>query len=255
MRARHGPSGHLLRFWAALPVLAPLVLWQGLRTRRHAPRLPPVLEETASGVVEGGGPAERLLVVGESTAVGVGATLAGAALAPQLARRLSVSRGRTIHWQVVGENGIRAAGLARKLAAHRDLLTADWALVLLGANDVSGLTGIRRWQRDLGSVVRQLRQNGTTVLVAPVPPFRLFRLLPQPLRWLLGQRADSLCAARHELAEPGGVFVLEAEFPRQRRYLATDGYHPSDLAYGMWADQIVEFIKNNVLRANPEKAP
>ncbi|MEJ2603134.1 MAG: SGNH/GDSL hydrolase family protein [Gammaproteobacteria bacterium] len=253
LRAETGRAGHLFRFWAAVPLLAPVALWQGLRTRRSAPRLPPVLDDVATGTVGGEGPVERLLVVGESTAVGVGATRPEAALAPQLAKTLSARRGTTVRWQVVGQNGIRAAGLGAKLAARSDLLAAHWALVLLGANDVSGLTAVRRWTHDLDAVVRRLQAAGATVLVAPVPPFHLFHLLPQPLRWLLGERAGLLCSARHTLAGRDGVHVLETEFPRERRYLAADGYHPSDLAYYEWADQIAEFIENLALGDFPEK--
>jgi lysophospholipase L1-like esterase len=244
---RRSRRDHLLRFWAAMPVLAPLAVGQGLWTRRHALRLPPVLEDTAAGAIPGDQPAVRLLVVGESTAVGVGATRPDAALAPRLAEALARRQGRAVRWQVVGENGIRAAGLAAKLARHRELLAADVAVVLLGANDTSGLTGLGRWQRDLGDVLELLRERCGRILVAPVPPFHLFRLLPHPLRWLLGHRGLALCAARRALAEPGRVIVMEGDFPTERRYLATDGYHPSDLAYDVWARQIKEIIINRRL--------
>lgn len=238
---------HLLRFWAGLPLLAPIALAQGLWTRRRALRLPPVLADTAAGDLAGDGVALRLLVVGESTAVGVGATRPGAALAPRLAEALGAERDCAVHWQVVGENGIRAAGLADKLDRHRHLLAADAAVVLLGANDTSGLSSIRRWQRDLGRVIALLEDNCPRVFVAPVPPFHLFRLLPRPLRWLLGHRGLALCAARRALARDGRVVVMEGEFPTERRFLAADGYHPSDLAYEVWAAQIVKVIKNNPL--------
>jgi len=242
---RRNRRHHLLRFWAALPVLAPVAVGQGLWARRHALRLPPVLEDTAAGAVAGDEPAVRLLVVGESTAVGVGATRPGAALAPRLAAAVARRQGRAVRWQVVGENGIRAAGLAAKLARHRELLAADVAVVLLGANDTSGLTGLGRWQHDLGLVLGLLGERCGRILVAPVPPFHLFRLLPYPLRWLLGHRGLVLCAARRALAEPGRVIVMEGDFPTERRYLADNGYHPSDLAYDVWAYQISKDIENN----------
>ena len=252
---RRSRRNHLLCFWAALPVLAPLAVGQGLWARRHALRLPPVLEDTAAGAVAGDEPALRLLVVGESTAVGVGATRPGAALAPRLAELLARQEGRAVRWQVVGENGIRAAALAAKLARHRELLAADFAVVLLGANDTSGLTGLRRWRRDLGAVLDLLRGRCGRILVAPVPPFHLFRLLPYPLRWLLGHRGLALCATRRALAEPGRVIVMQGDFPTEPRYLAEDGYHPSDLAYEVWASQISEVIENSNLEAIVEVTP
>ncbi len=218
-------------------------------------RLPPVLADTAAGVVPGNpsvnppdhAPPLRLLVVGESTAVGVGATGPEAALAPRLAEVLHREKGRSVRWQVVGENGIRAAGLAQKLGRQRELLAADIAVVLLGANDTSGLSSIRRWRQDLGSVLSLLVERCERIFVAPVPPFHLFRLLPYPLRWLLGHRGLALCDARRALARPGRVIIMEGEFPRERRYLASDGYHPSDVAYETWASQIAEAIKTNRL--------
>lgn len=262
---------HLLRFWAGLPLLAPIAVGQGLWTRRNAVRLPPVLDDTAAGVRpddgsdDGSGDASgdvadgetplRLLVVGESTAVGVGATRPEAALAPRLADALHREQGRPVRWQVVGENGIRAAGLAQKLRRHRELLGADVAVVLLGANDTSGLSSVPGWLRDLGSVLSLLGERCERIFVAPVPPFHLFRLLPYPLRWLLGHRGLALCDARRALARPGRVIVMEGEFPRERRYLATDGYHPSDVAYETWANQIADVIKNNPLDSIVEVPP
>ena len=258
---------HLLRFWAGLPLLAPIAVGQGLWTRRNAVRLPPVLEDTATGVqpaplsgavagnVSDDQSPLRLLVVGESTAVGVGATRPDAALAPRLAAALQREQARPVHWQVVGENGIRAAGLTQKLHRHRDLLAADVAVVLLGANDTSGLSSIRRWRRDLGSVLSLLGERCERIFVAPVPPFHLFRLLPYPLRWLLGHRGLALCDARRTLARPRRVIVMEGEFPTEPSYLASDGYHPSDVAYETWANQIAEVIKNNPLEAIVEVPP
>lgn len=231
-----------------MPVLAPLAVGQGLWTRRRALRLPPMLADTAAGDVAGEKPPLRLLVVGESTAVGVGATRPEASLAPRLAEVLRSEEGRAVHWQVVGQNGIRAAGLAEKLLRHRELLAADVAIVLLGANDTSGLTSLRGWHRDLGAVLELLRPGCGRIFVAPVPPFHLFRLLPYPLRWLLGHRGLALCAARRALADPGRVIVMEGDFPTEPRYLADDGYHPSDLAYETWAGQIAAVIKNNPLQ-------
>jgi len=44
------------------------------------------------------------------------------------------------------------------------------------------------------------------------------------------------------------VIVMEGDFPTERRYLAEDGYHPSDLAYETWAAQIAEIMKNSTVQ-------
>ena len=69
---------------AAKLALGPLLLWQAQHVRRTTPRLP-VAGGALAGEI-GTGARLRLLVVGESTAVGVGAAHHGEALAGELAR-------------------------------------------------------------------------------------------------------------------------------------------------------------------------
>src|SRR5690554_8235760 len=76
-----------LPFWLTTAVLFPVLLYQGMRTPQTTPRLP-----EASGSPYGqygeGEPARRILVIGESTAAGVGAQTHDQGLASQLAREL-----------------------------------------------------------------------------------------------------------------------------------------------------------------------
>jgi len=74
-----------LPFWLSVTLLAPLLVWQGKQTRRTTPRLPEAGGEP-HGQYGDGEPALRLLVIGESTAAGVGVAHHQDGLASQLAR-------------------------------------------------------------------------------------------------------------------------------------------------------------------------
>ncbi|WP_236040775.1 hypothetical protein [Marinobacter nauticus] len=58
-------------FWLTTALLFPVLLYQGKRTRRVTPRLPEATGDYAGQYGEGE-PVFRLLVLGESTAAGVG---------------------------------------------------------------------------------------------------------------------------------------------------------------------------------------
>lgn len=72
-------------------LLGPLLLWQGRRVRATALRLP-----EAAGPRTAEGSALRLLIVGDSSAAGVGAAHQDEALAGRLAQALAARLGRPV---------------------------------------------------------------------------------------------------------------------------------------------------------------
>jgi lysophospholipase L1-like esterase len=75
-----------------------------------------------------------------------------------------------------------------------------------------------------------------------------FVALPQPLRWYLGQRAQSLnvllaqAMRHHQKAQ-----FIAPHFPPNHNLLASDGFHPSSQAYSLWAKQLAQAINPFIL--------
>src|SRR3990167_9052579 len=87
--------------------LAPLLVAQALNTKRRAPRLPEADGPREGRVGEGGRLA--LLIVGDSSAAGVGVPTQRDALAGHLTRALAQAAQRSVHWQLVAQSGITTA--------------------------------------------------------------------------------------------------------------------------------------------------
>ncbi|WP_339410366.1 SGNH/GDSL hydrolase family protein [Pseudomonas sp. EA_35y_Pfl2_R5] len=223
-------------WWLGLALLAPIALPLALHTRRNTLRLPP-----AAGLLDGlagvGLPGEplRLLVLGESTVVGVGVDELHAALVGQLATALAARCGRPVAWRACGENGITAAQACQRLLPQVLDRPFDLALLVFGVNDTTRLTSLPRWEAALGSMAEALAARGARVGFSSVPPLQHFSALPWLLRRLLGVRASLLDARLSQLARRlgAGHHAVELEFSAE--YLARDGYHPSSLGYRVWA--------------------
>ena len=83
-------------------LLSPLLVTQAVRTRRRAPALPVAAGPRSGQVGEvGQKPALRLLIVGDSSAAGVGVPTQDLALAGQLTRTLAQQAAVAVHWQLV----------------------------------------------------------------------------------------------------------------------------------------------------------
>lgn len=241
-------NAHLGRA-AALP-LAPLLLWQGRRVRREAMKLP-----EAQGVREGLAGADRfgrplrLLVLGDSSAAGVGAATQDEALAGRLLAELSATVRRPVRWKLVARSGASTAEALALLEAE-PAETFDVAVVALGVNDVTALRPAARWLADVERTCGVLhRRHGVRrVLWSGLPPMHRFPALPQPLRGVIGLHARGLdgalarwCARRGALARPRARHVPLPAMT-EASLIAQDGFHPGPRAYALWARALVPHL-------------
>ncbi len=217
-------------------LLGPLLLGQGWWVRRVTPVLPEPPGERMG--VSGQGPALRLLVLGDSSAAGVGAVHQSDALLGQLVARLSLSH--QVHWCLRAKTGHRLEDVWSGLM-ERDAEPADVVVLAVGVNDATGGTRLTAWRGGLERLLSRVRaQTGARhVLVSSLPPVAHFPALPQPLRWYLGQRAARLQGALQDVVwQQQGCELLAFDMPMQRVLMAADGFHPGPLAYARWADAL-----------------
>ncbi len=221
---------------AAKLTLAPLLLAQGMGVRKRALILPEA-PGPRDGVA-GQGPLLRLLIVGDSSAAGVGAADQDEALAGQLVARLA--RRFQVEWRLIARTGATTASTLR----HLERVPAgnyDLALVVLGVNDVTHGVPLGRWlaqQAELRGLLHG-RFAVRRVLSSGLPPMGAFPALPQPLRWVMGASARRFDRALAEAtaAEPFASH-LAFDLGLEPGLMAADGFHPGPAGYALWAEQL-----------------
>lgn len=225
---------------AATVLLSPLLLVQALRVRKVALQLP-----EATGLrtaTTGDGPPLRILIIGDSSAAGVGARTQDEALAGQLASALGADH--TVHWHLIASTGATTATTLSCLQSET-LPKADVALVILGVNDVTRGGPQSAWLRAHASLRLLLRrQTGAKRLyICQIPPLGAFPLLPNPLRWLLGRRATRFDAALSAtLANEPDTRYIPLPDMLDVSDMAEDGFHPGPVIYAKWANEVARRI-------------
>lgn len=221
-------------------LLGPLLLLQGLYTRRVTPRLP-----EASGArqgLAGNGARLRLLIVGDSAIAGVGAPTQDEALSGQLVARLA--EGFQVSWQLWAQTGLDSQGLL-ELLDSQDAQPFDVAVLGIGVNDVTSSLGADQWltrqQRLLGVLKDKFAVQ--QLVISPLPPMHLFPALPQPLRWYLGNRARRFNQHLATLiaAQPS-CSLLTLSLAPEAGMMAADGFHPGPVIYSLWAEHAARAI-------------
>ena len=227
----------------AMALLAPLLLMQARQAVRRAPRLP-----AASGPVQGTAghsePLRRLLVIGESTAAGVGARTHARALPGFLAAELSDRLGGTMNWLARGKGGATAR------AVRAELIPAgqgafDVTVLTVGINDLFDRRAMRPWAADLRSLIEALGESDRSrIIVSGLPPVHLAPGIPQPLRFVLGRRARAMDRITRQVAVSCRAAYVTISVPSagSGRLFASDGFHPSEAGYREWARVLAEAV-------------
>ncbi len=224
----------------ALPVLAPLLLVQGRQVQRDTPQLPEARGEREG--VFGNGPLLRLLILGDSSAAGVGAATQQDALAGQLVGALSGHF--ETHWQLLATTGHTTRDGIQRLAALEHA-RFDVAVTVFGVNDVTSMLRTEQFLQQQAALRERLRAQCEVarIIVNALPPMGEFPALPHPLRWFLGQRAARFNAAlQAELAADPHADFLAMELDNEPADMASDGFHPGPAIYAQWAKKLADLI-------------
>lgn len=224
-------------------LLLPLLVVQGLYVRRTTPVLPEP-EGPRHGTC-GDGPALRLLITGDSAAAGVGASGQQHALSGRLTGALAIDY--QLDWQLNARSGDSSTQLLAALAGGpKPPEPYDVVVVSVGVNDVTARRSAKAWLENLQAIglCLQSHYGARYIIWSAVPPMHQFSALPQPLRWWLGQRAIKLNSLLSRFAEREDTsHYLAVKFPFEKHYLASDGFHPGEAAYALWAGGVADKIR------------
>ncbi len=175
-----------------------------------------------------------MIAIGDSIIAGVGASELSKALVGQTAAALAASHDCRVNWQAFGVSGYDSRKVIDDLVPKLPEAAADYFIVSVGVNDITGLTTLDTWRRNLSLLLQALRAHSpdAAIAVAGMPPMHGFPLLPQPLRAVIGMRARSFDLATKTVVDgyPASVHV-PLDFEPQAHEFAPDGYHPSEESY------------------------
>ena len=251
-------------------LLAPVYLYQGRKIKRDTVRLPEPNGER-HGTVElscasGDISAQRkaalnLMVVGDSAAAGVGSQTQQEALVGKLIPILAddqhiQSNFAQLNWSLQATTGHTSFDILRRLyILPAPTHPIDVMLLSVGVNDTTANVSIYKWQQRIEDIITiTQRKFGVRELIfLSLPPMAQMPAIPAPLNSFVGAKASILDSIlQRACLAHDGVTYMATDFTRMmeehaegnpidiRIWFASDGFHPSSLMYGYWAQQVAE---------------
>lgn len=207
----------------------------------------------------------RILVLGDSTSVGVGADSREQTVAAIVATGVAALTGRPVDLTNVGRSG--ATSLQLVAQADRGLTLVpdpDVVLVMIGANDVKERVAVTTAVQHLGEVVRRMRKRDAAVIVGTCPDLGAIRPIPQPLRSLVQRWSRELAEAQTvAVVNAGGRTVSTGDLlgPAFRAMpgvlFSKDQFHPSSAGYARAAAVLLPSVVDalGILTVDTDRAP
>ncbi|HKJ13098.1 MAG TPA: SGNH/GDSL hydrolase family protein [Ornithinimicrobium sp.] len=186
----------------------------------------------------GTGRAHQLLLLGDSTAAGVGADDASTTMGATVAIGVAAITGRPVHLVNLGRSGATSLDLADQVERGCEAMPeAEVAIVMIGSNDVKNRVDQTRSVRALTEATSALQGAGVRVVVGTCPDLGTIRPVPQPLRALAQRWSRDLAAAQTvAVVETGGRTVsigdlIGPDFHELPELFSADRFHPSSAGY------------------------
>lgn len=136
--------------------------------------------------------------------------------------------------------------LEKAVAMNPDLVTLG-----IGINDIGHGMTLDQFSRNYDQILSTLKEKTRAdIVVTNIPDISSAPSIPGPMRRQYQQQIIQFSERLGEIAARHGVTVFDVytittkELPSHPEYFSSDGFHPSDAGYELWAQQMWPTVAN-----------
>ena len=217
----------------------PFLVYQAKQVRKSSPKLP-----SQSSLLTLGQGENHVLLIGESTVAGVGASSPAHTLAGNFYRLF----GESYQIETIGKKGLRVKDALSLYHQHRktEAPKSKGVILFLGANDCFLLTNPLAFKKEVETLIHQIQMTTSAqwIYLAAIPPVHLFPAFSKRMQSFLLEQRNYLQAELEKIASTlPKVIYHEIPMDLQPEFFSEDGVHPSDLGYQKIAELAFEKLK------------
>ena len=246
--------------------LAPVYLYQGMKLKKTALRLPEAEGERRGRLTLASKDNSsedkatlNLMLLGDSSAAGVGVSSQQQALAGQLLEQLQLlpqiqQKFSQLEWSLHATSGHTSFDALRRLYVLPKPATAvDIMIVMIGVNDTTANISTSKWEQQLREIIGlSKRKFGAKHIIFPcLPPMQNMPAIPSPLNKLMGYKTQLMNEKLIQVCDHYDEvlalqFDLENTDLQNQNFFAEDGFHPNSAVYLLLAEKLATTISELV---------
>ncbi len=192
------------------------------------------------------------VALGDSTGAGVGAREGGyvARLFKRILERRPGSKLSNLCVSGATTEDLRRSQLDRGVALNPDLVTVG-----IGVNDIGHGLSLEQFSKNYEEIISTLKQKThAQIVVTNLPDISSAPRIPGPMRNEYQRQIVQFSERLQEIANRHGVTIFDihtitkAELPSHPEYFSSDGFHPSDKGYELWASEMWPTVEEVISR-------
>lgn len=186
----------------------------------------------------------NILVIGDSTAVGMGTTNSRFSTAGRIGEKYPDANLTNI-----SKSGLKLEGLLEKINEIPKDKKYNIIFIQIGANDVVGFTSLKKVSSQLLETLSWAETHGDKTIVVTSGNIGLSPIFRYPISDILSSRTRAVRKIFiEEIEKYKSVKYVDLYQKKETdifssdidKYYARDKFHPSDDGYGIWFDEMVE---------------
>lgn len=239
----------IIQSWLGLPVY----IWQGLNVRRKTnpmrmgpPDIIPIVE------LKGKGEPISILVIGDSTAAGIGVDKFEEAVAGRLPYLLKEKTGKPVRVKTSGHSSATSKTLRDFVVPNLIDEEYDYVFLSVGTNDAKNFHTGRQFCKNFSGLLNacQAKFTGAKIIWSGVVDMTGMPVLPSPLNKILGIRSRIIVKNGRTLCHERGALSPTSKWQPIKENFSKDGFHASSKGYLAWADELADYIAKVNLQNN-----
>lgn len=248
---------HLLK---SIPLL-PIIYFQGKKIKKEIEFLPEAKDPEGSIHIDSD-QTLKVLFIGESSFAGVGSDFHKNSFAGHFSNELSSAFHSNIDWKVYAKTGYNVQKVYQKIVPKITETACDLLVIGIGANDSFEFTQPKKWLENIQILINSLRKKfpETPISFAQLPTIEVFPALTKEMQFVLGNHKDLLAQYLHNQTLKNKNIYFPTNKVDIQKWMKllnhnqtiadffSDGIHPSELTYKMWAKESVQFLVDSKLK-------
>ncbi len=251
---------YLLHLLKSIPLL-PIIYFQGKKIKKEIQFLPEAKEPEGSVNINTD-TTLKIIFIGESSFAGVGSDFHKNSFGGHFARELSTAFHCNIDWKVYAKSGYNVEKIYQKIIPKISETACDLLVIGIGANDSFEFTQPKKWIVNIQLLINSLRNTfpETPISFAQLPTVEEFPSLTKEMQFVLGNHKNLLAQYLYsQTLKNENIYFPTAKVDidkwmkllNENQTIAdffSDGIHPSELTYKMWAKESVQFLLDSKLK-------
>jgi lysophospholipase L1-like esterase len=245
-------------------LVLPIIYYQGKKIKANTPKL-----QEAKGFegesFQDFNNALNLITLGDSSMAGVGVKTHKEGFIGTLADELASHYSINVYWKVYAKSGFTTLKVKDILIPTIQEKKLDLIVIGIGGNDAFKLTNPKEWICNIKSLIADIRSKykSQPIVFTNMPPVREIPAFTYLIKYIMGNLIDAYSDELVKLVKnTDNVFYCSSRISYSdytKRYNLNshpndffsdeDKFHPSKLAYQIWAKDISNFIiKEKVIK-------